>query len=348
MIRNLLPLAALTMLFATPAVPCSFHGYMPQETFVERLLGSDHIVLARPGKQEPFRFAEIDVLEGDSEFIEIPELVDITSQQKLAANPEDHILFVRDGAYGPWQRLAYVNEEMDQVLRVVLENLPAWEIGDDAKRFAYFASLLNNPDRDVHTLALKEIDIADYGILRSLDLNVDSQRLMSELDQQNDDGLKPIRLLLLGLSDDPIEPGFFQRGVERNANNTDGILGAYATAMIEHGGPDAVVTLVNNHLKDKTLPSISREMLTEALAIHSSAADAETRETIQRTMDAAIREDPELASMVARHFGARYDWSQSEAISDLMHSGTVKSPIEMLFLTQYVSLAQDNPAQIQN
>lgn len=348
MIRSALSLAALATLFATPVLPCSFHGYAPQATFVERLLSSDHIVLARPTEQEPFRYADIDVLEGDAEFVEIAQLVDSVTRRKLAANPGDHVLFARDGPYGPWQRVAYVDAAMDQVLNVVMTNLPVWEMGDDFERFSYFASLLNHPDREVHALALREMDLADYGILRSLDLNVEPQRLMSRLNLRFEEDLKPIRVLLLGLGNEPVAPDFFESGVLDNANRSGGLLGAYATAMIEHGGPEAVERLVNRHLKNRSLPPISRELLTEALAIHSSAGEAETRDAIRVAVGLAVTQDPDLATMVARHFGARYDWSQGETISALMRSGAVKSPIDMLLLTQYVSLARENTAPVQN
>ncbi|WP_425045390.1 hypothetical protein [Primorskyibacter sp. S87] len=348
MIRSALTLAVLAILSATPALPCSFHGYVPQATFVERLLGSDHIVLARPTKQKPFSYAEIEVLEGDTEFVEIAQLVDSVTRRRLAANPEDHVLFARDGAYGPWQRVAYIDADMGKVLNVVMDNLPVWEMGDEIERFSYFATLLNHPNREVHALALRELDIADYDILRSLDLNVHPQRLMSRLNLRFEEDLKPIRVLLLGLSNEPVAQGFFESGVQANANRSGGLLGAYATAMIEHGGPEAVERLVDRHLKNRSLPAISREMLTEALAIHSSAGDAETRDAIRVAVGLAVSEDSELATMVARHFGARYDWSQEETISTLMRSGAVKSPIDMLLLTQYVSLARENTVPVQN
>lgn len=345
MYRRIAFLASLAGLAASSAAACAFHGYAPQETFVERLLGSDHIVLARPSRESPFRYSEIEVLEGGADFVDIPHLVDSTTRRKLAARPEDHVLFARDGAYGPWERIAYVNAEMDQVLQTVMENLPAWQMGGDPERFSYFASLLNSPDIQVQTLALKELDLADYGVLRALALNVDAQRLRSRLDLQFEADLKPIRILLLGLSQEQVDTGFFEAGIDRNAPFSGGVLGAYATAMIEHGGPDAAARLVDRYLRAQALPSISRELLTEALAIHSSANDAAMRESIRAALDRAIRDDPSLAPMVARHFGARYDWSQSDAILDLIQSGTVTSPLEILLLTQYVSLAKEAAQQ---
>lgn len=346
--RSVLTFVAIANLIASPALACSFHGYAPQATLVERLLGSDHIALARATEQEPFRYADIEVLEGDKEFVEIPHLVDSSTRRKLTANPDDHVLFARDGAYGPWERIAYVDDALEPVIRVVMERLPAWQVGDDFERFSYFASLLNETDVDVYSLALQELDLADYGTLRSLDLNVDTQRQISRLNLRYEADLKPIRLLLLGLSKDSIAPEFFENGVRAHSNSSGGLLGAYATAMLEHGGSAAVIRLVENHLKNTALPSISREMLTEALAIHSSTGDEATRATIQDAIGTAIKDHPEIAPMVARHFGARYDWSQSAAISELMRSGVVKSPLEMLLLTQYVSLADEFSEPVQN
>lgn len=348
MLRHAVSLAAFALLTTSPAVACSFHGYAPQATFVERLLGSDHIVLARPTAQSPFRFEDIDVLEGVSEFVDIPYLVDSTTRRRLAANPADHILFARDGAYGPWQRIAYVDPEMDEVLQTVMGQLPVWEMGGDPERFAYFASLLDHPDKEIHALALRELDMADYGLLRSIPLDVDSQRLMSRLDLRSEADLKPIRVLLLGLSQQQNTAQFFEEGVGENLEFSGGLLGAYATAMIEHGGPEAVARLVEGHLTNRNLPPISRELLTEALAIHSGAGDDGTREAVRVAVTRAVREDPTLAPMVARHFGARYDWSQSQIISELMQSGAFKSPIEILLLTQYVALAADNTGLVQN
>ena len=41
---------------ATPAVPCAFHGYTPQATVVEKLLGSEHVVLARTSPETCWSF----------------------------------------------------------------------------------------------------------------------------------------------------------------------------------------------------------------------------------------------------------------------------------------------------
>ncbi|WP_164658463.1 hypothetical protein [Tropicibacter sp. Alg240-R139] len=348
MLRRTVSLAAVSVLCASQAWACAFHSYNPQITFVERLLGSEHIVLARPSKAQPFRFAEIEVLEGTADYVDIPHLVDSNARRRLAANPEDHILFARDGAYGPWQRVAYVNDAMGDVLDVVMEELPEWEMGADDERFAYFASLLNHPDKEVHALALRELDLADYSLLRELSLEVDPARLTSRLGLRSEADLRPIRVLLLGLSGDRVDQTFFEVGLAKSSDYSGGLLGALAMAMIEHGGSAAALRLVNNHLLERDLSPASRELLIEVLAIHGTVGDEDTRDTISSALGQALRKDPQLVAMAARQLGARWDWSQSALISELMRSGAVKSPLDMLVATQYVALAEENAELVQN
>ena len=348
MFRRIVSIAALSVFGASGALACAFHGYNPQVTFVERLLGSDHIVLARPSAENPFRYEEVEVLEGTEGYIDIPHLVDSAARRRLATNPGDGVLFARDGAYGPWQRIAYVNDAMKEVLQVVMRELPDWEIGADEERFAYFASLLTHPDKEVHAVALRELDMADYGLLRALTLDVDPNRLTARLGLQSEMDLRPIRVLLLGLSGDRVEQSFFEMGLAKSSDYTSGMLGAFAMAMIEHGGAPAVQQVIDDHLMGRELSPDSREALVQVLAIHGSIGDEGLRDTIRTSMAKALRQDPSLVGMAARQLGARWDWSQSALISELMRSGAIKSPLDMLVATQYVALAQENEELVQN
>lgn len=348
MIRRLVSLAALSAFGASQAMACAFHGYNPQITFVERLLGSEHIVLARPSAAEPFGFGDVEVLIGNGDHVDIPHLVDSVSRRRLSSNPEDHVLFARDGAYGPWQRIAYVNDAMEEVLQVVMHELPEWEMGADEERFAYFASLLNHPDKEVHALALRELDMADYSLLRELNLNIDPKRLTSRLGLQSEYDLRPIRILLLGLSGARIEQSFFEQGVARSSDYAGGMLGAFAMAMIEHGGRAAVQKLIDEHLMGRELSSQSREQLIEVLAIHGLVGDEDVRAAIQPALAQVLHQDPQLVAMAARQLGARWDWSQSGLVEEMIRTGKITSMRDVLVATQYVALAKESAELVQN
>ncbi|PSL21983.1 hypothetical protein [Shimia abyssi] len=342
--KTFITLATAALLTTTSALACSFHSYTPQVTFVEQLLGSDHIVLARPSASDPYGFGDVTALLGPEDNVDIPHLVDSNVRRKLLANADNHVLFARDGAYGPWQRVAYIDEDMDPVLDYVMRNLETWKMGDDPQRFGYFATLIDHPDPDVRTLALQELDLAYYGTLRSIDIALDVQNTINSLNNRAEWGLKPIRILLLGMAGGDGVDTLLKQGVASNTRYAGAMLGAYATALIENGGPEAVQFLAETYLSDAELIPLSREMLAEAFAIHSTTGDPDTRDAIQKHVTNTLLSDPALAPLVARQFGARYDWSLGPAMSKVMRSGQLKSPLDMLTLTQYVALADEYAA----
>jgi len=218
--------------FAPLALACGFHGYTPQETAVERMLASDHIVLARLSEDDRFRFKAVEALEGGLENVDIPYLVDSASRRRLAANSDDAVLFARDGSDGEWRRLAYVDAEYRALIDKVVARLPDWELSDDADRYQMFADLHDHPDRDIRTLALLELDRADYG---------------------------------------------------------------YATAWLEFDGAEAARALADGYLKTPTTRPKARELIVEAMAIHSLSGDEATRNAIGAELKAAVAEAPHRA-----------------------------------------------------
>lgn len=326
---------------ATGALACGFHNYTPAPTMVDVLLASDRIVLARSTRGDPFRYAPTKALAGELEHVEIPHLVDSTTRRRLSTNPEAQVLFAQDSDYGPWQRLAYVDADLVPILETVMARLPDWQSGDDRDRFATFAALLNHPNPELHRLALRELDQADYGVLRSLALDIDTASMAARLNVITEFDLKPIRILLLGLSGNPAILDQLEAGVARNINSGGGALGAYATAMVELGGPGAARILAERYLAQSDLAAPSREVIAEALAIHSLDGSSEMQNAVRTAVGKALISDASLAPLVARQFGARYDWSQHATLKTILRSGSVRSPLDVITVSQYVALAED-------
>ncbi|MEP2530065.1 hypothetical protein [Shimia sp.] len=325
----------------TSAIPCGFHNYAPLPTLVDQLLGSDEIVLARSAPDNPFRFEAIEALEGPIGVSEIPYLVDSGTRRRLAIDANAAVLFARDGAYGPWQRLAFVDTPMASVLTVIMERLPAWKIGDDLGRFRFFAGLVGHPDDQIHKLALRELDQADYSILRALEVSIDPQRLLVRINDPNEAQYRAIRLLLLGLSDDARLSARLERGIQSSVSSENRFLGAYATALIELAGPDAVASIAANYLTDRQLSLLSREVLIEAVALHSGSQDIALERSISKAVNTAIWLDPRLAGAAARQFGARGNWSLQPILRTVLEEGTLLDVADRQDALQYVTLAQD-------
>lgn len=338
-------LLAACLMVPTSVSPCGFHNYAPQPTLVDRLLGSDEIVLARSAANNPFRYEAYEALEGRLGSSEIPLLVDSLTRRRFALDARAAVLLARDGTYGPWQRLAYVDAAMAPVLRTVMARLHSWEFGDEIDRFRYFATLIGHPDDRIHRLALRELDQADYSILRDLDLTIEPKRLQVRLNQPNEAEFKAIRVLLLGLSDDVQLRDWLEKGVEDSVKSGGAYLGAYATALIELVGPEAVVNLAANYLTKRDISRLTRELLIEAIALHGGTDDLDLEASILQAINSTLWIDPGLAGAAARQFGARGNWSIKDVVQDLLEEGTVLDAVDKQDVFQYVALARASTAQ---
>jgi len=326
---------------AGPATPCAFHNYAPAESLVNRLLATDHIVLARFDPANAFRYAAVEAVEGPLEGVEIPYLVDSSTRRRLALNPGDTVLFIRDEGYGAWTRLAYLDAGMRPVFDSVASRLPEWELGADEDRFRMFAGLVDHPDAEVASVALREIDQADYSILRTLPIAAAVGPMMAALDDPAQFNLRPIRILVLGLSGDPRAERFLTEAFDRALSYDGTVLGAYATALIELGGPAAADRIAREVLLDPDIPVETRELVVEAFAVQSQSGDAETGQAARAAIDSVLAGAPELAGAVARQFGMRGDFSQNERLAQLMNERRVTAIADMLAVGQYVMFAQE-------
>lgn len=335
-------LTAVTLILAgtvSGAAACGFHNYAPQPTLVDRLIGSDHIVLARQNSENPFRYEVTKALEGYADGVELPQLVDTVSRRRFAIEPDAQVLFVRDGPYGPWLRIAFIGQSMQPVLDAVLANLADWETGDELSRYRTFASFIDHPDTFVRTLALRELDRADYGFLLSEPLAIDAGRIMSRFNNPTQRDLRAIRVLLLGLSGNTsvLEP--LTRGFENAARFESNLTGAYATAMIELEGARRAEAMARDYLVGRDIPAASVEAIIEALALQSQYGDDAMKETVAEAVSEAVQRDPRIAPAIARQFGARGVWSQQAAMSELVQTGGLASPLDVLAVSQYIAMA---------
>ncbi|KAE9625554.1 hypothetical protein [Parasedimentitalea maritima] len=341
----LAPFLVGSLLVPSLGNPCGFHNYTPQPTLVDRLLGSDQIVLARSSPSNPFQFKAYQALEGDLGSSEIPFLVDSITRRRFALDANTAVLFARDGAYGPWKRLAIVDAVLAPVLSSVMEKLPAWELGNDNDRFRYFASLIGHPDDRIHKLALRELDQADYSVLQGLNLTIEPQRLLVRFNAPIETEYKAIRVLLLGLSGDTQLRRWLEKGVENSIRSEGRYLGAYSTALIELAGPETVIDLAKNYLTNPEISLVAKELLFEAIALHGGSDDIAMETSILQAITSALWLDAQLAGPVARQFGSRANWAMLPVLKILLDEGNILSAVDRQDSVQYIALARKTLAQ---
>lgn len=338
-------------LSASTALACAFHSYVPQETVVDKMLGSDHIVLARPDPDDPTRFKAIVALRGGTEGVELPQKLDDDTFRRMSGNPDDVALFARQGSYGPWEQLAYLDAEFRSVILQVSAQLDSWELGGDEERFQLFADLHNHPNPDLHRLALQELDRAPYDLLHKLRLNPDAATIISLLSDPEFAEFVPIHVLLLGLGDNgDAEPALRNGLAAALMDETDLLAGAWATALIELLGVNGVKHVADTFLNNMDLPPEKQEALIEAFAIHALSETPAKVAEIDRHLERILDKTPSTAGMVARQFGVRGNWSQAERLQEMLKSGTLRTAGALISVSQYLSFAQEygEPASANN
>ncbi|WP_412554686.1 hypothetical protein [Shimia sp. MIT1388] len=289
---------------ATPAVPCAFHGYEPKPTLVERLINADQVVLARPSAATPFRFDVTKQMRGDASVGTLPFLVDSTTRRLMRLKPQANVLFARDADTEVWHRLATVDADFDPVMHDIWSALPDWQ-DNPAMRATYFSKLLHHRDRRLRDLALRELDLAAYGTLRALDLEIDANALRSQLDVITEMDLRAIRILLMGFAE-PSEDlsAFLKDRITTGVAHDSDMLGAYALSLIALEGRGGLRWLSDTHLSSTHNTYNTHSAMVQALAMHFQTGDSALREEIEEILTARVLFDPDLAYVVSLQFSA--------------------------------------------
>ncbi|MEL7202619.1 MAG: hypothetical protein AAGL19_00525 [Pseudomonadota bacterium] len=308
--QNLLKLATVVVAACSAqqaALACAFHGYTPAPTLVDTLLSTEQVVVAQPDLSTPDSYNVIETLLGH----ETPVVL-LENEATLGLQAIDEkapmVLLARDGPYGGWMELAVLDNRFKTVVSDVIAKQSSWGFGDDTDRLAYFARLLNDPNGDLRRLALQELDRVSYSALRRVDLpeihNLHRDLLTGDAD------LRPIRILLAGLSGDMQFGAALASELEKAIANEVPYMGAYATAWIELEEDKAIREIATKHLANAGLPVSTHRKLFEALAIQTRNVSDKNRRMILRSVMDVLQRHPELKDTVAQTFGFRTSWME--------------------------------------
>jgi len=336
-IRGTLLALVLAIAPVSAAHPCTFHGYTPDPTLVDLLLGAEDIIVAQPDPSTPGRLVIRDILLGQVGVAGVTADVDAPSGARLQADPDLSILLVRDVSYAPWSTVAVIDDRFRDIVDIIVENHEAWGQRYYPERFQMFAARLNDPAPEIRRLAYQELDRADYSVLRRLRLPPAS--LGAANLAAGDPDLAPIRVLLAGLSGERSHSSALASGLDAAIAAELPHLGAYATALIELLGPDGAAQITERYLGAETSLDV-REKLVEALAIHSQAGAAQTQRAVRRALSDRLEQDPGLVGPIARQFGIRYDWSMLEPLSRALETRPSISVNDIFAVNQYIQIAR--------
>ena len=321
---------------------CAFHTTLPEATVSQQIAGAIEVIAARPAPEDPFRFEATQVLKGAASASRPPDLVDSATRARLARNPDEAVLFVRE-ADGSWARLLLLDAVTRPLVNRMLARADAWTTPAGAtERRDVFALLLSHPDDRLRRLALRELDALPYGVLRGGTYPIPAEDLLRGLTDIQDMPYAPIRILLLGIDQGDDARDEIARRLSSMAAGGGGMnLGAWMTALIESGGPEGVLSLERlflaapGSLDDARLTEIVR-----ALSVQSAEGDPTLRTSIDSTLRRFVSLRPDAAPLIAQAFGAAEDYSQVPLIREFVAARAFTERRDLMAATAYIARAR--------
>jgi len=279
---------------------CAFHGYTPSATLVDLLLDTEQVVIAKLAPSNAEKLVPVETLLGPT-VSEITIAPSALVSSSLRQGSVDSVLLARDGAYGPWREITLLDDPVRTLVKQIIARQSTWQLGGNTDRAQMFARLVNDPNPNIRRLALQELDRAPYRVLKGADIPT-VRDLAAEIDVQ-DSSLRPIRILLAGLSGDQAFVPHVETGLDQAVRYDVAYTGAYATALIELTGTDGVSLIRDRYLVDTSLPDVTRDRLIQALAIQYGSSDSNTRQFITQEVAALSRNVPGFREAAALQFG---------------------------------------------
>lgn len=325
---------------SSPAHSCAFDMVKPERTIIDWIVGSKRLVLARPYDDNPFTFAETQVLIGDDDGPPIDHLVDSVSRRKLAATPSDAVLFTHTFD-GGWRRIAYVDDNFRNTVETAVAHRLSWQNNMPQSRLDFIVALQDSPLRTDKAVVIGELDKVPYEQLRKLDIRISDEELLKNLWTRSGYPYQAIRALLLGLAGTPSARAEIHDYINRaadsgGANN----LGAFAAAFVEIEGTSGVEHLANTILHDPTQPLNRLEQIVMAMSVHYGIAGPHLKAAIQDALDVLVSQRSEAGAIVARQFSLRSDWSQTAVLEPLIRKRAVALG-DLLTISVYVARANE-------
>ncbi len=329
------------LLWPVAGSACAFDMKKPERTQIDWIVDAEYLVLARPSDRNPFAFKVEQVLAGTARVPDIAQLVDSTTRRKLAATPQDAVLFAYREENG-WRRVAYVNADFRPIMDVALAHRTAWQGGMPPSRVAFISDLHADENPRHKTLVIGELDKIPYPQLQTLDVNIPDQELIQDLWSREGYKYQAILALLLGLSGTPEARAEIQAYMARVrewdwAEN----LGAFAAAYIELDGVAAVEDMTRSMLLDPNQPLDKLEQIVMAFSVHHGIANPQVEAAVQSALAKLVAQRPQAAVPVARQFALRSDWSQAALLEPLVRERRFGTMGDLLTVSVYLARARE-------
>ena len=296
----------------------------PEKTITDQLLHADVVVLARENPEKPFSYIAKKVLKGNLANTAIDLFVNSSIRRRLALYPDQSVVLTFNTVTNKWQSAGYATPAYRTLVDQILAREPVWtHLGADSakSRATFFAPYLAAADPAVSKLAYLEVGQASYDSIRQANAFVSTEQIYRFLGNSQYIEWHALYILLLGVEANPAEKEVIRTKMARLAKYDQKLnLSAWATALIEIDGKDAIHRLESDYLgKPGRDPDTVLEVV-KALSVHGSRDRPRLRRRIAESYELLIQTYPSLAGWAARDLTAWGDWRFAETLAELRNS----------------------------
>ena len=338
--RSLFLLAACVVLLGAPAPACPIclgrWGEVP--TLVEDLMGSDQVAVAssKDGRQ----FTVWEVLRGDDAEVEPAPYVG-------KGEPGRAILLARAADTKIWKSLGPLDGTLRPFVEKALTVRPLKAALDEVwhRRLDRFEGELGHPDERIGSSAWAIWANAPYHILAQRESLPPLERLRAWLADDvrpREDNLWWTLLGQHGTADDEarVLATLEQQWTEKDST----ALAALASALLAMQGREAVPSLEERYLLDRTRTLKEVESVVQALALHGTESD-DLQPVVRDTFRRFLRTRRPLAGLVAADLAAWECWDDWELYRDLLTSGEPVLPNTRKSILDYLESSPHEAAR---
>ena len=316
----------------------------PEKTITDQLLHTDVVVLARENPEKPFSYIAKRVLKGDLDDSAIDFFVNSPTRRRLALNPDQSVVLTFNTETSQWQYAGYATHAYSALVDEILARAPLWiKLGADSakSRATFFAPYLADADPAVSKLAYLEVGQASYDSIRQANAFVSTEQIYRFLDNSQYIEWHALYILLLGVEANPAEQEVIRTTMMRLAKYDQKLnLSAWATALIEIDGEEAIHRLEADYLgKPGRDPDTVVEVV-KALSVHGSRERPRLRRRIAESYELLVQTYPSLAGWAARDLTAWADWRFAETLAELRNSQAEIDGATAFAIDYYVGRSQ--------
>lgn len=334
---------------------------VPKSTVADYLLNAKVVVLARENPQKPFSYVAVEVLKGDLDALQIDLFLDSTTRRRLASDPDRSVVLALGSAKsteGPifwsprspdanaspstWRSLGYATPRYEAFVRDILAHAARWrERAGRGARVTYFMRYLADAERSIRELAYLEVGRAPYDTIREADGFVPADQLRAFLADSQYLEWHSLYILLLGVDAKPNEEEAIRTAMASHARFDQTLnLSAWATALIEIDGEEAIDWLEEVYLNDPDRDPDTVLEIVKALSVHGASRRSELRGHIAESYGVLIQNHPSLAGWAARDLTAWNDWRFAKVLAELRESRLKMDGATALAIDYYIGRAR--------